>query len=266
MLELYAAGALTPEEQREVEHMAERSPEVKQALAEACSAMENYAALYAVQPNPDVKDKIMASIAGQQPVAAAEPDNVHALSPPTEQQEGSAYKWMFAASVALFLVSGFMSFRFYQNWQDAERRLAVAQAAEQTLAQNINQANYVLSQQEQLLAILRDANYTPVKLQGVEAHPDANVMVYWNPAQQQVYVDVLQLPAPPAGKQYQLWALDNGKPVDAGMLSLEGGESINLQQMKTIGSAQAFAITLEPAGGSANPTLEQMYVLGEVKS
>jgi anti-sigma-K factor RskA len=34
--------------------------------------------------------------------------------------------------------------------------------------------------------------------------------------------------------------------------------------MKDIGQAQAFAITLEPAGGSASPTLNQMYVMGNI--
>jgi hypothetical protein len=30
------------------------------------------------------------------------------------------------------------------------------------------------------------------------------------------------------------------------------------------GDAEAFAITLEPAGGSLNPTMEQLYTLGKV--
>lgn len=31
-----------------------------------------------------------------------------------------------------------------------------------------------------------------------------------------------------------------------------------------IDNPRAFAVTLEPRGGSENPTLEQMYVIGEV--
>lgn len=90
------------------------------------------------------------------------------------------------------------------------------------------------------------------------------MMVYWNPDQQKVYVDAGQLPAPPAGKQYQLWALAGGQPVDAGMLQVN--RQPGLQQMKPVGAAQAFAVTLEPEGGSASPTLEQLYVMGEVQS
>jgi hypothetical protein len=35
-------------------------------------------------------------------------------------------------------------------------------------------------------------------------------------------------------------------------------------QMKNIAGAQAFAITLEPKGGSQNPTMEKMYVMGKI--
>lgn len=70
-----------------------------------------------------------------------------------------------------------------------------------------------------------------------------------------------QLPQAPEGFQYQLWAIVDGAPVDAGLL--EGLE--DWQNMKDIsGEAVAFAITLEPEGGSASPTMEEMVVIGNV--
>ncbi|WP_439882050.1 anti-sigma factor [Pontibacter sp. MBLB2868] len=272
MLELYAAGALTQEEQQEVEHMAANSAEVRAALLEACATMEEYAHLHAVKPRPELKGRVLQQITAQQPAMVEEPAVVEEVETPVRpmyadlEKEGSPYKWMFAASIVLFLLSGFMSFRFYQNWKDAESRLAVALASEQTLAQNYNTAAYKMEQQEQLLGIMRNDSFRPVKLKGVAAHPEAAVMVYYNPERRQVYLDVLQLPAPPAGKQYQLWALDQGKPVNAGMIAMGKTRESILQQMKEIGSAQAFAITLEPAGGSVNPTMDQMYVMGEINS
>ena len=62
--------------------------------------------------------------------------------------------------------------------------------------------------------------------------------------------------------QYQLWAIIDGAPVDAGVFN--PGES-NLLKMKNITSgAAAFAVTIEPKGGSENPSLETMQVVGEV--
>jgi anti-sigma-K factor RskA len=268
MLELYAAGALTQQERLEVEEAAASSQEVHAALMEACATMENYALSHAVEPKPELKDRIMQQIvANENPLEerlAEQETTVYPMYSDFEK-ESSPYKWMFAASVVLFLLSGFMSFRFYQNWKEAESRLAVALASEQTLAQNYNTASFKMEQQELLLSILRDEDYKAVKLQGVEAHPDARVMVYWNPERKQVYLDILQLPEPPSGKQYQLWALDQGNPVNAGMVKL-GSNQKGMQEMKEIRTAQAFAITLEPAGGSEHPTLEEMYVLGEIRS
>jgi anti-sigma-K factor RskA len=39
-----------------------------------------------------------------------------------------------------------------------------------------------------------------------------------------------------------------------------------LVKMKNISKAQGFAITLEKKGGSPSPTMEQLYVLGNVKA
>ncbi|MHC2993273.1 hypothetical protein OB13_17425 [Pontibacter sp. HJ8] len=264
ILEVYAAGGLTQAEREEVEQHAAASPEVRAALEEACAALEAYARLHAVAPRADLRNRILSRIGEEEtqvPVAEREPQVVPLY--PETQREASPYKWMFAASVALFLISGFLSFLFYNKWQQAEERLQLAVASEQRLAQNLSTVSLQSEQQQEALTIIRDADFKSVRLQGVEAHPEANVLVYWNPQRRQVYVDRINLPAPPAGKQYQLWALDKGKPVDAGMIALNGQTDV-LQQMKAIGSAQAFAVTLEPAGGSENPTLEQLMVMGEV--
>jgi anti-sigma-K factor RskA len=42
------------------------------------------------------------------------------------------------------------------------------------------------------------------------------------------------------------------------------GDMTSLLKMKTTGKASAFAVTLEPRGGSKNPTMEQMYVIGQI--
>lgn len=267
ILELYAAGGLTQTEQEEVEFRAATSPEVRLALDEACAAMESYAELYAVSPRAELKNRIMQQFVSprqsEDTTTTREEIPVHTLPYPEESNSDSAYKWMFAASIVLFLISGWLSFHFYNKWQQAEQRLAGAIASEQLMARNYRTTSLQLHQQEKTLSILRNPAYKAVKLQGVETHPDANMMVYWNAQQQQVYVDQVALPAPPAGKQYQLWALKDGKPIDAGMIENSAGNA-GIQQMKNISSAQAFAVTLEPIGGSKVPTLEQLTVMGNI--
>jgi len=68
------------------------------------------------------------------------------------------------------------------------------------------------------------------------------------------------LPQPAAGKQYQLWAIVDGVPVDAGLL--ETNAPVAFVKMKNIPKAQAFAITLENTGGNKTPTMP-IYVVGK---
>jgi len=86
-------------------------------------------------------------------------------------------------------------------------------------------------------------------------------IVYWNTAQKAVYVDVSQLPKPPEGKQYQLWVLKDGVPIDQGMVVYEGK---GIKRMKNADGADAFAFTLEDLGGKPSPTMDQLKVLGKV--
>jgi anti-sigma-K factor RskA len=100
-------------------------------------------------------------------------------------------------------------------------------------------------------------------MKGLEIAPNALGIVHWNQDQKLAYIEVKYLPPPPAGKQYQLWAIVKGKPTDMGVLTLEPGENI-LKTVPFIANAQAFAVTLEDIGGSPVPTLDQMYLLGNV--
>nr|WP_262904921.1 anti-sigma factor [Hymenobacter pini] len=175
--------------------------------------------------------------------------------------EPSRLKWLIAASVALLLLSGLGNYLLYNRLQETEANLEVAQSEQSRYAATQQAA---LKERDQELAVLRSADFRSVELKGTPKAPEALARVYYNPKTKAVYVDVRNLPAPPSGKQYQLWALDNGKPVDAGVLASTTASGDSIQQMKDIASAQAFAMTVEDAGGVASPTLSTMTVIGNL--
>lgn len=115
-------------------------------------------------------------------------------------------------------------------------------------------------QQIAQLERIRNPKAVKVTLAGVQSHPDADAVVYWDMDNKEVMIDCVDLPKTDDGHQYQLWALVDGKPVDAGVFE----EKETLQQLKKVSQAQAFAVTLEPKGGSENPTLEKMYLYTEL--
>ena len=60
----------------------------------------------------------------------------------------------------------------------------------------------------------------------------------------------------PAGKQYELWVFEKGKPVPAGVFDADpsGRALFESPDLSAIDQAQNFAVTVEPRGGVPAPT------------
>jgi anti-sigma-K factor RskA len=70
---------------------------------------------------------------------------------------------------------------------------------------------------------------------------------------------------PQAGKSYELWAIaGTNAPVSAGVFSVDasGTGSLAVRPLPGVSTVNAFAVTLEPAGGLPAPSGE-MYLLGK---
>jgi anti-sigma-K factor RskA len=88
--------------------------------------------------------------------------------------------------------------------------------------------------------------------------------VFWNSVKKTTYLDMGKLPKPATDKQFQLWAIVEGKPTDMGVFEVSDAKDLIAIEGQFIENPQAFAITLEPKGGSEVPTLDQMWVVGTV--
>jgi hypothetical protein len=286
-LEQYALGELDPATQAEVEGWAARHPQVRQELDELLAGLGVYAEAHTLAPPAGLRDRVLSRVLAEigtaeaapvaaplaapvAPVAAAptmrvsasnpRPTDTYAAAPPVARTSG----WAIAASVAL-LLSLAANALLYSRWQQTSTELVAAQNSQARFAQTSQVMERRLGATQEQLHILRSPQeYKMVALAGTPAHPTAKARVMYSAAAHRVYVDVQQLPPLPAGKQYQLWALDKGKPVDAGVLAANTAAGDSIQQMKDIASAQAFAMTVEPVGGSAGPTLTTMTVIGNI--
>jgi anti-sigma-K factor RskA len=88
--------------------------------------------------------------------------------------------------------------------------------------------------------------------------------LHWSKEKGVAYVSVDGLPAPPPDMQYQLWAIQNGKPVDMGILPNAMANTPAIQKVgRPVTGGEAFAVSLEKEGGSHLPTMEKIYVLGK---
>ena len=282
ILEQYALGELNEAERAAVEAQAAAHPEIAQELDQVQQALGIYAQAHAETPPAAMRERVLsgwqAAIRAEAqkvpqinstaaPAAPTEPvvRQMTPLEPETANNaSGPAFRWMLAASVALLLASGLANFVLYTRWRDAAADLAIARTEQSRTASVMQASERTLAVRQQELEVLRSDDFRTVALAGTAAAPSASARVLYNPKTKAVYLDVRKLPAPPSGKQYQLWALDNGKPVDAGVLAAATTAGDSLQQMKDIASAQAFAMTVEPVGGSVNPTLSTLTVIGNI--
>lgn len=278
ILEEYALGVLDEAGRTEVERQAAQHPEIRRELEEIVHGLDVYAEAHAVTPPAGMRERVLSgwqqAIREQEtPVPAMKVAPVEAAPAASEgavirqmpvAAPAGRSRWLVAASVALLMLSALGNFLLYNRLKESETNLEVAQNAQASYAATQQAALKERDDRAQQLSVLRDAQFKAVDLKGTPKAPDALARVYYNAKTRAVYVDVRNLPALPAGKQYQLWALDNGKPVDAGMLAATTTAGDSIQQMKDIASAQAFAVTVENIGGSPTPTLSTMTVVGNI--
>ncbi len=85
--------------------------------------------------------------------------------------------------------------------------------------------------------------------------------VFWDTNTKDVYLFNNQLPAPANGKQYQLWAMVDGKLQSAGILSWQ--EDGTVAKMSNVPHAESFAISLEQEGGSSEPNPNTLIAIGK---
>lgn len=261
VLEAYVSGAATEKERREVQCLSSIHPEIAEELQRLEETMLQYAKAHAVPPPSHIRDSVMKNIGAPEVI----PIGSGTAMPPPASQPRSNTGWRIAASVALLIASGFMVL-FLQNRSDIgamQQQMASLNEDRATLLAKIDALSSSLETSQEALAFLQDRNTQQVVMNGLpDKSPESYATVFWNAETNAAYLNVGFLPEPPTDKQYQLWAIVDGQPADMGVIEVTAGDA--LVSLPAIAGAQAFAVTLEPKGGSAQPTLEEMYVVGEV--
>ena len=251
ILELYVFGTLSEAETQEVAQMAEKHPEIQEeiiSIEKAVISLSYSMAPYLSAANYDrIKDNLIEKHA-----------KVVEMKP--RSNTFSYIGW----AAAILLMAG-IAWQ-YTHLDAAKTQIASVETQNDTLVKELNTVKLHQTQTASLLAVVRDKNNTVVALGGQAVSPESTAKVYWNQNTQVVYVDAAGLPEPPEGFVYQVWALklDPLTPTSIGLLDNFKTNDSRLFAVSNASSAEAFGITLEPAGGSVSPTLEQLYTLGKV--
>lgn len=256
ILELYVFGKLPEEEAREVQKMAAENPAMRTEIAAIENAMINLSQSISPNISSETYDKIRHELLGDTPEVI---------------QMKSKTNWSqyigWAAAIIILCGAAFMYLQMNDHMNgiinsEIEKNKTEFKLMQKTIT-TLEDKNKTT---ENLLKIIRDKNNMVVTLEGQPAMPNAMAKVYWNKATQAVYIDAQGLPKPPQGMVYQVWSLkmDPLTPTSIGILNKMTVDTTRIYQIESTTDADAFGITLEPEGGSAMPTMDQLYALGKM--
>jgi anti-sigma-K factor RskA len=255
----------TDEEIAEIEQLMLQHPEMQKAIDDFAESVEERAMAAAVAPPPELKNKILESLS--MPTTLPGMADVNVGKESTELQQAPVkiikfWKTAAAASIIFLLASAALNIYFYNRYNDASQRYQALLSERNSLQASNNIYQTKLNDWQLAAKMMANPGMLKVTLASVPGKEDSYMTtIFWEKNTKDVYLLTNKLPPPSPDKQYQLWALVDGKPVDAGMLDPNCQGAC---KMKNIPKAQAFAITLEKKGGSPTPTMEQMFVMGTV--
>ena len=263
ILEEYIFDTLSPQERVEVDLRLAEYPELREELNAIEESLEDVAMATAVQPPADLKASIMASLGEDNKADVKEQDQKKESTKviPMPQSNTGTWKFMVAASITIALVTSYLAYDYRDKWMTSSDAFAQLQAQSTQMAEQYNQVNNRLDGLVADIDIISDSDFKRVNMASVIQNEQYTASVYWNAKTDEAYLNIKQLKTLTEEQQYQLWAIVDGKPVDMGVFDfdVEG-----LIKMKNIQNAAMFAVTIEPKGGSVNPTLDLMQVAGEV--
>lgn len=250
---MYVLGIASPGERQIVEECLVQYPGILHEIEQIEDSLITYAQSAAPAPDREMKNRIKKRIQIEQDYKPRiQPAGIVRQMKPVPL----IYKLIAAAIVIFLIESVILNYSFYNKYKITNSELATIKGQ---LAKE-QEANTAMSSQ---MNVMTDKYALPVVLKGTPKAPDAVAKIFWMKNTGDVYVDPSDLPKVPEGKQYQLWAIVDGAPLDAGLIETKKGVYL-IQKMKSFGQVEAFAITLERAGGSIKPTMDEMIVMAKM--
>lgn len=240
----FALGAVTAEERAAVERALDSSESLRAEVAELTGTAAALAgAVEPVVPSSGLKDSIFAMLDAtpQLPRASADADvdadAAAAAAPPTAAERRAQVRWFRRPLV-----------------------IAAGAAAAAALVVGTLVLPTVLSSPPpdpfQVVATAPDAETV------VSTMDDgAQVTLVWSGELALAAVEVDGMPALPATNDYELWFIGEDGPRSAGVITMDASGDARQQLVGEMAAGESIGITIEPAGGSPQPTTDPILVV-----
>ncbi len=242
----YALGALSPEETERFEAFLATSPETQREVAE----FRDVAALLALggsdtAPGDDLRGRVLARVESQKSRTLT-PSRV----PPAAKPRPVV--WLALAASLLAAVG------LGAGWLGARGHVTRLQSAlagtRQRLQEREATLNSILEPRVELYQLTASGD------------PDPGIQLFWDRQRNRVLAHGFKLKPVPAGKAYQLWFIQDGKPVPSVTFKPEPDGHVRVEKIPVPSGEgiSAAAITVEPEAGSPQPT-SPILLVGALK-
>lgn len=250
LAELYALDAVSDAERSAIDQYISAAPQAERGsfYERVRQARETLAETFTAEEEPpsDLFDRIVAQLPAQAPlpVQAPRPLPEGATASPSVQPDPGV-----AGGDDLAVARQRREER--RRPAGARRWLAGVAAAAVIALGGVGVGSYIADQNDPLNQVIRAGD---VREASVDVSGGGTATVLVSSSKDAVVVRMNGVPAPPAGKVYQMWLIpkDGSAPVSQGLMD-EAALS-KPAVVKGIASAAALGITVEPVGGSAVPT------------
>lgn len=262
LISAYSLGVLEGDDLRELEEFKQNYPEQFNELVK-----ENELAFtqltYAVKgtmPDSGLKKKLKSEI--KKDKRDYQPESTVSF-----WQRVQPFWLNLGAAIAAVALISLVTYNFSLTKKLESRQAQVANlqnriVAKHTEIENLEKESIL---NRQMVAFIEDPNVVIINL--VNTEPDLTAMgkVLWNTKDDQAMFFSSNLPQPPEGKTYQLWAIGRGDPKSAGIFNVnkQGKYVLMLKFLNDLGEIKQFSVSLEPEGGVPLPT-GKIYLSGEM--
>lgn len=233
----YAVDALDDRERTEFEHHLAGCETCREEVDSLQESLVSLASLTEATPPPALRDRLMAEIATVRPLPPEVPARVADLDARRSSRRAGRPRrtWLAAAGIAAAVGVLGTGLAVTQPWEEDSSEVRL------TAVERVMRAD--------------DAQSFSAALAG-----GGSVRVYRSVAQDRAAVVLDELPPLPSSKVYEMWLQDErGAMVPAGLVPAGRGGSMVLEG--TAATAQAVGITVEPSGGSHQPTTDPLAVV-----
>jgi len=232
LLELYVLGNLSPNDLALVEASLKKFPELKSDIQDIEKAFQAYANMHAIEAPKNLLDNV-------------------ALPKNTKEAKTKPNTGLKVLTFASLLIGGILSYMYYTQANEAEQKIIDCEEDQETL----ETTNRELIAQNELYKKLFDPDFSTINVEATPGYASTQITLKNNAQQKENILIFENLPDLAQDQSFQLWSLK----ADTDPIPLDVFQNdLDVLEVAFEEGTSAYAITIEPKGGSQSPTLDRL--------